>query len=140
MTRSAISVISNFALTGSCTSTSSFSLRRVFTNSCRLSADTLHLLYRGPDALLRTVFVFAGDDTEQLGQVRCPEACGDGSSARDLAGSVPNHAARHPDEARLVQPRDGLNRQGVGVVAYEDSVVGRRHGRVVRPEPLLQIA
>src|SRR5215210_5825514 len=139
MTRSAISVISNFALTGSRTSTSSFSLRRTLTNSCRLFAVTLHLPYGGPDALLRALLVFTRDNTEELGQMRRPEREGDDASARNLAGPIPDHTARHPDKARLVEPRYGLYRQGVGVVADEDRIVRRRPGCVVRPEPLLQI-
>src|SRR5918994_3344863 len=140
MTRSEISVISNFALTGSRTSTSSPPRRSSFTNSCRLLAGTRHLLYRSPDAPLRTLFALTGDYAQELGQVRCPEPCGDRTSAGDLAGAIPNHAASHTDEARFVQSRYRLDRPSVSVIPNEDRVVGRHSGRVVRPEPLLQIS
>src|ERR687893_2884520 len=100
MTRSAISGISNFALTGSRTSTSSPCLRRDATNSCRLFIGTSNLPYRDPDAFLRAPLVFTGDNTEELGQVRHPEGEGDSPSTRYLTGPVPDHTARHPDEAR----------------------------------------
>src|SRR5918997_5302948 len=139
MTRSAISVISNFAFTGSRTSTSSPRLRRSFTNSCRLFTGTAHLPRRGLDALLRALLVFAGDYAEELREVRRPQRDGDRAPARDLTRAVPDHAARHPDEARLVEPRYGLDRQSVRVVSDQDRIVSRRPAVVVCPEPFLQV-
>src|SRR3712207_2209954 len=134
--RSAISVISNLALTGSRTSTSSPSLRNDFTNSCKLFAGTLYLPYSGLDAGRGAFFAFARDDAQELRQVRHPELQRDGVAARDLTRPIPDHAARHPDEAWLVQARYGLDRPGIGVVPDEDRVIGRGPGRVVRLEPL----
>src|SRR5829696_8914736 len=102
MTRSAISVISNFALTGSRTSTSSPPRLSSFTNSCRLSAGTCHLPNHHPDTFLRTLFVVIGAYAEKPGQVRNPEFRRDRASARDLTGAVPDQAARHSDEAWFV--------------------------------------
>src|SRR5215204_3827209 len=140
MTRSAISVISNFALTGPRTSTSSPSLRKRPTNSCRLFAGTINLLYRGPDPSLGTLLALTGDDSEELRQMRCPDLYRDRVAARDLAGPVPNHVARHPDEAWLVQPRYRLDRPSISVVPNEYRLVRRHPGRVVCPESILQVS
>src|SRR5919199_5318294 len=140
MTRSAISVISNFALTGSRTSTSSPSLRKELTNSCRLLVGTFDLPYRVPDAGFGTLLVLTGDDAEELRQMWRPEFQRDRVAAYDLTGSVPDHTSRHPDEARLVQPRYGLDRPGISVVPNEYRLVVRGPGCIMHFKPLLQIS
>ena len=71
--------------------------------------------------------------------MRRPELQGDILALRDAAGSVPDHAARHRYETRLVEARYGLDGPRVRVVPDEYVVVYRVVGRVVGVEAPLQV-
>src|SRR5918997_189511 len=98
-----------------------------------------HLARRLPDAGLGSLGAFARDNVEETRQVRRPVLQADPLTRGDAARAVPDHAARHSHETRLVEVRYGLDGMSVGVVP-DEYVVVRRAGRggVVGVEAPLQ--